>query len=81
MLNLGMYSLFQRAFTYYCTPNGTIICLNGWKEPTIGNSNDEPHLPCSESICQLECIHGKCTAPDVCSSTLPMNTFQLTNRL
>ena len=71
MLNVGVYSLFQRAFTYYCTPNGTIICLNGWRESANdngnGNGNSEPHLPCSEPICQLECVHGKCTAPDVCS--------------
>ena len=45
LIQTGFIIQFQKSFTYYCTQNGTIVCLNGWREPknVIGNSRNGSH--------------------------------------
>merc|ERR1712029_1267435 len=47
---------------YICSSNGTIICQNGW-EP-CHDPEKEKLEPCSMPICDPQCQHGECRAPN-----------------
>ena len=58
-----MHFIFQRAISYSCTSDGEIICQNGWKEAVHPDDRD-PLNPCSQPICDQECVNGLCISPN-----------------
>lgn len=55
----------QATNRYICASNGTIICQNGWKP--CDDTEKEKLEPCSIPICDPECQHGECRAPNFCA--------------